>query len=141
VNDVVQALAAALAPIVAEIPELQITAGYNELPTPPSIDIYPAADTFLERSAMGVGSWEAVWVIRARVSVVDSAAGQQALLKLMDPRDTAASVIVTLESDPTLGGTVQDCKAELPSGFGEYADPASTDGRLLGCVWRARTVI
>jgi hypothetical protein len=89
---------------------------------------------------MGPSSWEAVFVVRARVSTVDWQAGQQLLLRLMDPRSPDTSVVGLLLADGTLGGAVQASTVELPTGYGEYADPAS-DGRLLGCVWRDRVVL
>jgi hypothetical protein len=140
VQDVVEAIAAALEPLTVEIPGLQIDPYINGIPTPPSIDVYPTPDTFLERSAMGVGSWEAVFIVRARVSTADQYAGQQLLLDLMDPRDTPRSVIVTLEANPTLGGAVKDTTVEFPTGYGALADPAS-EQPLLGCVWRARVIL
>jgi hypothetical protein len=140
VDDVVQAIADALEPLTLEIPGLQIDPYINGLPTPPTIDVYPDPGTFLERSAMGVGSWEAVFVVRARVSTADQYAGQQLLLALMDPRDTPTSLIVTLTRDVTLGGTVQYVAVEFPTGYGPLADPAS-EQPLLGCVWRARVVL
>jgi hypothetical protein len=139
-HDVVEAIADALQPLTLEIPGLQIDPYINGLPTPPTIDVYPDPGTFLERSAMGAGSWEAVFVIRARVSTVDQYTGQNLLLGLMDPRDTAASLIVTLTADPTLGGVVQDLAVEFPTGYGQLADPAS-EQPLLGCIWRARVVL
>ena len=136
-NDVAQAIADALEPLQATIPALQITAGFNTNPTPPSIDIYPAPDTFLERSAYGKGSWEAVFVVRARVNTADSDAGQNLLLELMDPRNNPGSVIVALEAAASPPGLLHGCAVEFPTGYGEYADPAG-NGTLLGCVWRLR---
>jgi hypothetical protein len=141
VQDIVEAIAAALQPLTLQIPGLQIDPFVNGLPTPPTIDIYPDPGTFLERSAMGPGSWEAVFVVRARVSTTDQYAGQQLLLDLMDPRPAAAaSLIGALEADPTLGGTFDDLNVEFPSGYGELADPAS-ERPLLGVVWRARVIL
>lgn len=136
-----QAIADALQPLTLEIPGLQIDPYINGLPTPPTLDIYPDPGTFLERSAYGNGSWEAVFVVRARVATVDQQAGQQLLLRLMDPRPAEpASVIVALETDPTLGGVCDDTNVEFPTGYGALADPAS-EQPLLGCIWRTRVVL
>jgi len=139
VQDIAEAIADALQPLTAGIPELQIDPYINGIPTPPSIDVYPDPGTFLERSAMGHGSWEAVFVVRARVSTLDQYSGQKLLLDLMDPRSTS-SVIGALEADPTLGGVVQDTNVEYPTGYGQLADPAS-EQPLLGVIWRVRVVL
>jgi hypothetical protein len=136
-NDVIQAIATALEPLSSTIPELQVTAGFNTNPSPPSIDIYPAPDTFLERSAYGEGSWEAVFVIRARVNTADTDAGQELLLELMDPRNNPGSVIIALTTAASTAGLLYGSGVEFPTGYGEYADPAG-NGTLLGCVWRLR---
>jgi hypothetical protein len=139
VQDIVEAIADALQPLTLEIPGLQIDPYINGLPTPPTIDVYPDPGTFLERSAFGPGSWEAVFVVRARVSTADQHSGQQLLLGLMDPRSDT-SLIGMLEADATLGGVAQDTNVELPTGYGQLADPAS-EQPLLGCIWRVRVVV
>src|SRR5262245_55570540 len=138
-QDIVEAIAAALQPLVAGIPELQIDPYINGLPTPPTVDVYPDPGTFLERSAYGHGSWEAVFVVRARVSTADQYSGQVLLLGLMDPR-SQTSVIGALEADPTLGGVVHDSNVEFPTGYGQLADPAS-EQPLLGVIWRVRVIV
>ena len=139
-DDIVQAIAEALQPLTAEISGLQISPYINGLPTPPTIDVYPDPGQFLERSAYGIGSWEAVFVVRARVSTTDQYSGPQLLLALMDPRDTPTSLIVTLTADRSLGGVVQDVNVEFPTGFGALSDPAS-EQPLLGCTWQVRVVV
>jgi hypothetical protein len=140
VNDVVEALAAALEPLSVEIPGLQITDTYPDLPTPPALDVYPDPGLFLERSAMGVGSWEAIFVVRARVATVDQQAAQRLLLAMMDPRDRPMSVIAALETDATLGGVVQYTSVESPSGYSQLPDPAG-EQPFLGSIWRVRVVL
>jgi len=138
-QDVVEAIADALQPLTLTVVGLQVDAYINGIPSPPSLDVYPDNGVFLERSAYGPGSWEAVFVVRARVSTVDQYAGQQLLLGLMDPRSDT-SVVAALEADPTLGGVVQDSAVEQPSGYGALADPAS-EQPLLGCTWRVRVIL
>jgi hypothetical protein len=107
-------------------------------PTPPTIDMIP--DTpFLERTAQGGHSWEAVFVVRARVGTVDNVSAQQLLLGLLDPRQDS-SLRAVIEADRTIGGTVDDSHLDQlsPSGQIIYQETGTT---LLGAEWRIRLVL
>jgi hypothetical protein len=127
-NELVTDIAAALEPLTVEIPELQIYPYYNSNPTPPSVDVYPG-DPFQEAAGFGVGNSRVWFTVRARVSVADPAAGNQLLLRLLDPNDPA-SVEAALAVDDT---AVIDNTQGAVSGFRRYSDD---NAELLGCEWR-----
>jgi hypothetical protein len=114
------------------IEQLQVEPRMVFNPTPPAIDIYPA-DPFTEQIAYGPGNRELMFIVRARVSTVESEGGQDLLLSMMDPREPT-SVAGAVEASSTLGGVVEDVSVEGPTGFGVFPS-VGTDGNLLGCTW------
>lgn len=139
--DVMEALADQLRerlPATGELDGLQVEPLAVANPTPPAIDIYPA-DPFMEQSAMGYRSQEAIFVVRLRVSSADQQAAQRLALSLMDV-NSDVSVTAALWSDLTLGGAVSDLHIESVSGFQWYVE-ANGGGGLLGAEWRVRTVL
>jgi hypothetical protein len=139
--EVVEALAAALAPLKTAIPDLQVSPYLNSSPSPPSIDIYPA-DPFSQTHSGFGDDTETYWTVRARTTTADHQAGQQALLRLLD-RAGPESVQAALETDVTLGGVVQsvDVPAEGVSGYREYLEDPQGNGQLIGCEWRVRVTV
>jgi hypothetical protein len=136
--EIVEAMAAALAPIAATIDGLQVVSMMNANPTPPSIDIYP--DTpFQDR--LGDDDAAVFFLVRARTTFADSVAGQQGLYRLLDPHGPE-SVQAHLEDDQSLGGVVQSLAVEPNgvSGFAEFIEDAQTGGRLVGATWRVRVL-
>jgi hypothetical protein len=135
--EIVEAMAAALTPIAATIPDLQVTPYLNQNPTPPSVDIYPGTP-FQTGTGFGDDA-ELFFTVRARTTFADSVAGQQGLYRMLDPAG-AESVQAHLEADQTLGGLVDAVAVatEGVSGFTEYIEDAATGGRLVGCEWRVR---
>lgn len=133
--EVVEGLAAALEPVRAGLPDLQIYPYWLANPTPPTIDIYPG-DPFQDGAGFGGGK-ACFFTVRARVSTADQDAGQQGLLQMLDP-EAATSVEGALTADQTLGGLV-DSVAVVPegtSGYREYLADTAVNGRLLGVEWR-----
>jgi len=137
--EIVEALTEALQPITAEIDGLQLYPFFNANPTPPSIDIYPG-DPFQSGSGFGPDQ-ELFFTVRARTTTADHESGQRCLLRLLD-RNDPASVQDALEADQSLGGTVQTVAVpdEGVSGYTEYLDDVSSNGRLLGCQWRVQVI-
>lgn len=121
-------IAAALEPLAGEIPGLGVKAGWWEHPTPPAIDVYPAS-TFQTPAGMGAGNAQTFWTVRARVLMADVDAGQQLLLRLLDPADPAC-VEVALEHV----AAVVDA-----TGFTKYTDDAGGLEAMLGCQWNVTT--
>jgi hypothetical protein len=109
----------------------------NRNPTPPAVDVYPA-DPFQEPDSFGPLNRQAIFIVRARVTDLDTDSGQTLLLELMDP-DSPKSVTAALAADGSFDGTCQDSAVEGPSFWGEYADPSGET--LLGCQWRLRTIL
>jgi len=128
-NDAVASIANMLDGIraTATIPELQVTGYYNPLPTPPSIDVYPA-DPFEFGAGFGLTSNRTYFVVRARVSMADSQAGSYLLLRLLDPEDTAS-----VENALAPINCVVDNTGGI-SGFRRYSEDLAET--LLGCEWR-----
>lgn len=126
--EVIEEIAEALRPLREEIPDLQVYGFWNDEPTPPCIDVYPAIP-FQTGAGFGAGNNLAYFTVRARVGMADSVAGQALLLRLLDPED-AASVEVALANADAVAGE------DGVSGFTQYADDTSATERMLGCEWR-----
>jgi hypothetical protein len=138
-QQVVEAMAAALEPLRDTIPDLQILPYLNVNPTPPSIDIYPGTPF---QTGSGYGDDKQVFfTVRARTTFADSIAGQQGLYRMLDPAGPG-SVQNALEDDQTLAGVVQSLAVvdEGVSGFTEYVEDAQTGGRLVGVEWRVQVI-
>jgi hypothetical protein len=116
------AVAASLDPLTQTVDGLQITNRQNPTPTPPSIDVYPAALSGEPGSFRN--GWDETVTVRARVTTPDDVAAQDVLLGLMDV-DGPTSVIAALQTDPRFAVLER-------SGFQPYA------GDLLGCEWLVR---
>jgi hypothetical protein len=140
-NEIAAAIAAQLeSELAGVIDGIQIDPQRVFNPTPPCIDIYPG-NPFLAQSAFG--QYEALFAVRARVSMADNQAGQELLLDLLDPR-SPMSVRAALRADPTFAGTVDDSGLEDGNldagGFTIYQDTAQSEP-LLGCEWPLRVVL
>jgi hypothetical protein len=128
--EIIDAVAASLDPLTSEVAGLQITAGMNPTPTPPSIDVYPADVSGLPVSQNG---WEEMVTVRARMTTPDDRAAQEVLFSMMDVSGPT-SVIELLTVDPTFGGVVGGSAVDERSGFQPYP------GDYFGCEWRVRTI-
>jgi hypothetical protein len=127
VAEMMVALGAALEPLADEIEGLQVVPFLNVNPTPPSLDLYPG-DPFQTGAGFGAGQSQVFFTIRARVSTADQEAGQQLLLRMLDPQDPAS-----------VEAAIEDVAVIVPegvSGFREYLEETASNGRLLGCEWR-----
>lgn len=137
--EIVEAMAEALEPLKASIPDLQVYPYLNYNPTPPSIDIYPA-DLFQTGSGFGDDA-DAFFTVRARTTTADHEAGQKALLRMLDRR-APESVEEALTVDQSLGGHVQAVAVAEDgiSGYREYLEDPQANGRLIGCEWRVLVI-
>jgi hypothetical protein len=137
--EVVAALATQLdAHLSDTVPGIQVDPLRVPNPTPPCLDLYPgdpSGETIAFDNGQEVGRQQ-IYTIRARVHEADHQAGQELLLGLMDRFD--GSVLAAVYADRTIGGTVDNCFVEGPSGFGFYDDGA---GALLGCTWTLTVVL
>lgn len=102
-------------------------------PTPPTIDIYPAdpsnAPEF--RASGDIFGGENL-IVRARVDLNDSTAGQELLLALMDDEDPL-SIAAALSFDDTFGGWAQTSDVRSRSGYVEQ-------GEFMACFWEVVVV-
>ena len=113
----------ALQPLKSVVPGLQVYAGRNQEPTPPSLDVYPA-DPFQQGAGMGTLSKRVAFTIRARINGADQDA-QALLLRLLDPADAASVEAALYAADA--GEIGND---DYVSGFRDDLDG------LLSCEWR-----
>lgn len=116
-------IASALETLMLEVPELQVYAGLNPTPTPPSLDVFPASPSQLG-AGFGLQAKRVWFVVRARVSTADTA-GQDLLLRMLDPGD-ALNVEAALDRE----GAASIGNEEEIGGLQTYPDG------LLGCEWR-----
>lgn len=121
------------------IPNLQVVAGMNVNPTPPSIDIFEAED-FVNNFSYGVGNVEMHFIVRARVHTADSTGGQDLLRTMMDPRATT-SVALAIFGNDSLGGVVERVYVTEQSGLALFPYPADPENRsLIGATWTVRVL-
>lgn len=125
--DTVDQIEAALQPLKAEIDGLQVVPFYLRIPTPPSIDIYPA-DPFQQPAGFDKEGRRSAFTVRARASTVDMSAGQQILLRLLDTTDPAS-----VENALTWDGLDAYMVEGYPTGYRTYDD---NPGELVGVEWR-----
>lgn len=130
--ELLQDVADALAPLADEIPELNIYPLWTDTPTPPALDVYPGSP-FQTGAGFGPANNQVFLTVRARVAMHDPTAGQQVLLRLLDPADPACV-------ERALGDVVAVTEAGV-SGFTQYADDAPVNERMLGCEWRVSTFL
>src|SRR5262245_19505831 len=83
------AIDAALAPLAALVPELNVYGYRNPNPSRPAIDVYPAPQ-FQAGGGFGPEDKWVSFLIRARVQPNDPEAAQKTLLRLLDPADPAS---------------------------------------------------
>lgn len=118
------------------ISDLQVVDHWENNPTPPSIDIYPA-NPFQSPFRMR-GNNDMRFTVRARVHTADQKAGQSVLLGLMNdtgPNSLSQAII----SDRTLGGEVGGLAIEEVGGLEEMRDIGG-EGSYMGAVWTVRVV-
>jgi hypothetical protein len=119
-------MVAALQPITDTIPELQIYGSYNENPSPPSIDMWPATP-FQIGAGMGVGNTRVWYVVRAVLAVGDLRGAYDQLLELLDPNGPA-SVEAALANVDVVVDTIN---GEI-TGIGPFTDVSDA----VGATWR-----
>lgn len=103
-----------LAANLASIPNLQQSAYMLSNPTPPSAEVVPGEVVYDQAFVRG----HDVWMMKVRVmagAVTDR--GCQARLDRFLAPSGPDSVKAALESDPTLGGTVDDLHVQRSSGY------------------------
>lgn len=115
---------------------LQVVAYWNNNPTPPSIDVYPA-DPFQEAFRMR-GDMDMRFIVRARVHTADEEAGQKVLMAMMNSSGDN-SMGQAIMQDKTLGGKCGGLGIEEVGGFQLMVDVGG-EGSYLGALWTVRVV-
>lgn len=118
---------------VVDLGEVQVSSTMTLVPTPPSIDIFPAEE-FTEQIGFGVGVNRLNFTVRARVGTVANVEGQELLLSLMDPNGDASLAEALLAIALVVGGTSYALVVTGPTGFQVYRDVGGA-GDLIGCQW------
>lgn len=127
VQDLWDSFGTALETLATEVPDLQVYTGWNENPSPPTIDVYP--DTpFMDGAGFGVGSVKTYWRVRARVGMADSESAQRLLARLLDPTDPA-SVEAALQDTAVV-------TSEGVSGLDLFPEDSGINERMIGATWR-----
>lgn len=121
-------VAASLRPLQAEIPDLQVYEFWNDVPSPPCLDVYPGSP-FQDGAGFGAGNNRVYLTVRARVATADATAAQQVLLRMLDPADAASVEVALADADAVV-------TPDGVSGFVQYADDGPANERMLGCEWR-----
>jgi hypothetical protein len=96
---------------------------------PPSIECFPGEVSY--DGAMQRGHDELEWTVRVTWSITIDIATQEKLDAFLDPSG-ATSVKTLIESDPTLGGVVDDLHVSGASG---YQVREIQGGTALSCDW------
>ena len=87
-------------------------------PNPPALIVLPAPEDFLDFDVTFDGQDDFRLVLKILMSATDARTGQAALLGYLS-RSGATSVRAAVYTDPTLGGTVNDCKVTGARGYGD----------------------
>lgn len=108
-------------------------------PTTPCIDVFPGeAPRDRDSAAFSANDDEGYFVtVRARVSTVDNASGQDLLLGFIDPTDEL-SIGQALYDEPTLNGYAADLDIITQTGYTLFPDLGG--GAYLGCQWTVRVL-
>jgi hypothetical protein len=115
---------------------LQVVAYWNNNPTPPSVDVYPA-DPFQSAFRMR-GDTDMRFIVRARVHTADEEAGQKVLLAMMNSSGVNSLGQAILQ-DKTLGGKCGGLGIEEVGGFQLMLDVGG-EGSYMGATWTVRVV-
>jgi hypothetical protein len=118
--------------------DVQVDSRMVLMPTPPTVDIYPA-DPFRSEDEAGFaeGSEDEgglLFNVRARVSPSDHESQQEVLLAFMDDEDDLCIHAAVL-ADPTLNGHAMSIGWQNQTGYVLFPAP---DGSVahIGCLWR-----
>jgi hypothetical protein len=120
---------------LASIPGLAESAYLLGKPAFPAAEVQP--DTINYDQAMGRGLDEQYMTVRVFVAASTDKGAQRKLDKFLEP-DGEYSVKEALESDSTLGGTVQDVHVTTSTGYRIYTREGMPSA--LGAEWTVRVL-
>ena len=100
-------------------------------PTPPTVQISGVSDIIYDVAMQRGGDMNDV-IVQAFVSLVSDLGGQQKLDRLLRSSGSA-SMKEAIESDPTLGGIIDDLRVRSCTGHQLYQKDANT--MVIGAQW------
>lgn len=104
-------------------------------PTLPAIQVFPDAVDYHQAMADGFTGWQ--MIVQVLVGLVDGAGAQDLLDELIEPTGTR-SIKAILESNPRLGGVVDDLIVMDCTGYRVYPRPQGEP--VLGAEWHVRVL-
>lgn len=123
------AIRAGLAARLATIEGLQQSAYVLAQPTPPAVEVMPGPIDY--DLAMGRGLDRRNFTVRAFVGLTGDIGAQKLLDKLL-AKDGPQSIKAAIESDPTLGGVVDDLHVRRNTGYRVFVKGSD---QVLGSEW------
>lgn len=126
----IKQIRAALAVNLETIPNVQVSAYMLLNPTAPTIEILPDVITYDETMHRGMDDLR--FILRAYAGVTTDRGAQILIDSMLEPTGSK-SVKAATESDPTLGGIIDDLRVVSASGYRFFEVPGK--GILLGCDW------
>lgn len=128
----------ALASNLSTIPNVQVSAYQLSNPTPPAIHVVPGMTEYHQTFG---GSSEAEWwefTVQAFVAIPNDIGSQRRLDEMLESTGSS-SVKAAIESDPTLGGIVDDLIVTTRTGYQLYVNEGR--GTVLGAAWTVRVLL
>jgi hypothetical protein len=118
-----------IAEALGAIDGIQASAYMLPNPTPPTIQVFPEEVDYDEAGARGLDMW--TLTVQAFVGTAGELEAQKLLDAYLSPAG-ATSVKAAIETDPTLGGVIDDLRVTKASGYRIYR---ISNFEYLGCEW------
>lgn len=128
---------AGLAANLSTISDVQVSAYILGQPTFPTIWVIPHETDYDETMGRGLDLFK--FTVQAMAGLIADQGSQMVLDQMLDPTD-AMSVKTAIESDRTLGGTVETLRVVRQSGYQIYEWPkirgmSYSHGQLIAAEW------
>lgn len=132
------ALVEGLAANLGTIEGFQKSAFLLANPTPPAAEIEPLPIDYDKTMQRGIDEWH--FLVRVFVGLTTDVGSQKRILRMMAPSGVT-SIKQAIESDTTLGGSADDLRVTVCSGYKFFAREVigtklgAVSGPLLGAEW------
>lgn len=124
-----------LAANLAGLTNVQVSAYMLANPTPPCVHLWPTGVTYDLAMQRGYDQW--TFTVQAFVALTADIGGQKLLDQFIAPSGSQ-SIKTRLESDPTLGGLVEDVSVTIFEAYQVYG--RENGGPVLGANWIAEVI-